>query len=110
MGFNSAFKGLNPICHLLTLLGAHHIFHISGLSVNSMEISPTLGAHLQSVVQGSPYPLYGPEIHYPSSNIFLITQQSVPFNKDRFSDVSSPVVNICFPFVVVRECVIMPDI
>jgi hypothetical protein len=25
---------LNPICHLLTLLGAHHIFHISGLRVN----------------------------------------------------------------------------
>jgi len=25
---------LNPICHLLTLLGAHHIFHISMLRVN----------------------------------------------------------------------------
>jgi hypothetical protein len=25
---------LNPICHLLALLGAHHIFHISGLRVN----------------------------------------------------------------------------
>ena len=24
----------NPICHLLALLGAHHIFHISGLRVN----------------------------------------------------------------------------
>ena len=24
---------LNPICHLLALLGAHHIFHISGLRV-----------------------------------------------------------------------------
>ena len=24
---------LNPICHLLTLLGAHHIFHVSGLRV-----------------------------------------------------------------------------
>jgi len=33
MGFNSAFKGLNaelnPICHLLALLGAHHILHLS---------------------------------------------------------------------------------
>jgi hypothetical protein len=27
---------LNPICHLLALLGAHHIFHVSGLSVNVM--------------------------------------------------------------------------
>jgi len=25
---------LNPICHLLALLGAHHIFHVSGLMVN----------------------------------------------------------------------------
>ena len=24
---------LNPICHLPTLLGAHHIFHVSGLRV-----------------------------------------------------------------------------
>jgi hypothetical protein len=24
---------LNPICHLLTLLGAHHIFHISRIRV-----------------------------------------------------------------------------
>jgi len=25
---------LNPIRHLLALLGAHHIFHVSGLRVN----------------------------------------------------------------------------
>ena len=25
---------LNPTCHLLALLGAHHIFHFSGLRVN----------------------------------------------------------------------------
>jgi hypothetical protein len=24
---------LNPICHLLGLLGVHHIFHVSGLRV-----------------------------------------------------------------------------
>jgi len=24
---------LNPICHPLALLGAHHIFHVSGLRV-----------------------------------------------------------------------------
>jgi len=32
--FNSLTAELNPICHLLALLGAHHIFHISGLRVN----------------------------------------------------------------------------
>jgi len=30
------FNGdLNPICHLLALLGAHHIFHVSGLKVKA---------------------------------------------------------------------------
>jgi len=42
---------LNPICHLLALLGAHHIFHVSGLRVkyigpksfDSPEINPLEG-------------------------------------------------------------------
>jgi len=32
---NTLNAELNPICHLLALLGAHHIFHVSGLRVNS---------------------------------------------------------------------------
>jgi len=32
--FNPLNAELNPICHLLALLGAHHIFHVSGLRVN----------------------------------------------------------------------------
>ena len=32
--FNPLNVELNPICHLLALLGAHHIFHVSGLRVN----------------------------------------------------------------------------
>jgi len=31
--FNPLNTELNPICHLLALLGAHHIFHVSGLRV-----------------------------------------------------------------------------
>jgi len=31
--FNPLSAELNPICHLLLLLGAHHIFHVSGLRV-----------------------------------------------------------------------------
>ena len=31
--FNSLNAKLSPICHLLALLGAHHIFHVSGLRV-----------------------------------------------------------------------------
>jgi len=30
---NSLNAELNPICHLLALLGAHHILHISGIKV-----------------------------------------------------------------------------
>jgi hypothetical protein len=33
---NPLHAKLNPICHLLALLGAHHIFHVSGLRVNSI--------------------------------------------------------------------------
>ena len=31
---------LNPICHLLALLGAHHILHISRIRVNSLWFWP----------------------------------------------------------------------
>jgi len=30
---------LNLICHLLALLGAHHIFHVSGLRVKSLKFA-----------------------------------------------------------------------
>jgi len=43
MGFNSAFKGLNaklnPIYHLLALLGAHRILHVSRVRVNENQNS-----------------------------------------------------------------------
>jgi hypothetical protein len=32
--FNPSNAKLNPICHLLALLGAHHILHISRIRVN----------------------------------------------------------------------------
>ena len=35
MGVNPLNADLNPICHLLAFLGAHLIFHVSGLRVNS---------------------------------------------------------------------------
>jgi hypothetical protein len=41
MGFNLAFNPLNaelnPICHLLALLGAHHILHVSGIRVKGLR-------------------------------------------------------------------------
>jgi len=35
--FNTLNTELNPICHLLPLLGAHHILQVSGLRVNADE-------------------------------------------------------------------------
>ena len=34
--FNPLNAELNPICHLLALLGAHHVFHVSGLRVKPL--------------------------------------------------------------------------
>jgi len=31
---------LNPICHLLALLGAHHILHVSRIRVNTFAVIP----------------------------------------------------------------------
>jgi len=39
MDINPLNAELNPICHLLTLLGAHHIFHVSGLRVNERQVN-----------------------------------------------------------------------
>jgi len=45
MGFNSAFNPLNaklnPICHLLALLGAHHILHVSRIRVKGLKLLKT---------------------------------------------------------------------
>jgi hypothetical protein len=35
--FNPLNADLNPICHLLALLGARHIFHVSRIRVNNKE-------------------------------------------------------------------------
>jgi len=29
---------LSPVCHLLALLGAHHILHVSGIRVKHIDI------------------------------------------------------------------------
>ena len=36
--FNPLNAELNPICHLLALLGAHHILHVSRIWVNRLCI------------------------------------------------------------------------
>ena len=47
---NSLNAELNLICHLLPLLGAHHIFHVSGLRVNCNH-----GCRWEWVINTKPY-------------------------------------------------------
>jgi hypothetical protein len=35
--FNPSNAELNPICHLLALLGAHHILHVSRIRVKTVK-------------------------------------------------------------------------
>ena len=43
---------LNPICNLLALLGAHHIFHVSGLRVNHVveDVKSVLSRFFQIII------------------------------------------------------------
>ena len=38
--FNLLNAELNPICHLLALLGAHHILHVSRIRVKVVRLFP----------------------------------------------------------------------
>jgi len=46
--FNPLNAELNPICHLLALLGAHHILHVNRIRVN-IEIIQKLEDSLQLI-------------------------------------------------------------
>jgi hypothetical protein len=43
---------LNPICHLLTLLEAHPILHVSRIKVNVDSLEMVFTGEIRSVVQG----------------------------------------------------------
>jgi len=48
--FNPLNTELNPTCHLLTLLGAHHILHVSSIRVNVILTH----RRLMSYIYGAP--------------------------------------------------------
>jgi len=60
--FNPLKAELNPICHLLTLLGAHLIFHVSRIRFN---INRTLAQTIEKPsMRSKPFPLHAcPEIY-----------------------------------------------
>jgi hypothetical protein len=45
LGINPLNAELYPICHLLALLGARHIFHVSRIRVKEQETRLTLHEH-----------------------------------------------------------------
>jgi hypothetical protein len=49
---------LNPICHLLALLGAHHILHVSGVMVKEATVCIGMFCHMMMMMmingKGSP--------------------------------------------------------
>jgi hypothetical protein len=49
--FNPLSAELNPICNLLALLGAHLIFHVSGLRVNLPRAQVSLDKPVVSETQ-----------------------------------------------------------
>jgi hypothetical protein len=59
---------LNPICHLLALLGAHHIFHVSRIRVNTSIL------HLQHTVSNTQV-FY---LHHPMSLKTQIFKHNMP--------------------------------
>ena len=83
--FNPLNAELNPIYHLLALLGAHHILHISRMRVKHAAHSPFFSSkcrlfhnatffgsciihilHTEWVVNATPRPLYSPgKTRYP---------------------------------------------
>jgi len=48
--FNPLNAKLNPICHLLALLGAHHILHLSDIRVNFLLLLLLLLLLLRAVL------------------------------------------------------------
>jgi len=66
--FNSVFKRLNaelnPICHLLALLGAHHILHISRIRVEKRRDASTQFGPLDHMRVWKYCPQLTQQLHY----------------------------------------------
>jgi len=53
MHFNTLNAELNPICHLMALLGAHHIIHVSRVRVNAYSRLTVQKNTLQTTAESS---------------------------------------------------------
>jgi len=71
LSFNPLNEELNPICHLLALLEAHQILHVSGLRVNDIIIFFDSGLHVQMsmhIASGCEESFTGLDIHMRSKH------------------------------------------
>ena len=70
--FNPLNVKLNPICHLLALLGAHHILHVSRIRVNPSNAKLNTICHLLALL-GAHHILHFSRIRVNPSNAKLNT-------------------------------------
>ena len=61
--FNPLNAELNPICHLLALLGAHYIFHVSVLGVNILLPSTPMSSRSSCFPTKTLYALLPSSLH-----------------------------------------------
>jgi len=62
--FNPLNAELNPICHFLALLGAHHILHVSRIRVNLLS---------HTAVVSLPRPVYSVTKSPPFKQRYIVT-------------------------------------
>jgi len=79
--FNPLNTDLNRICHLLALLGAQHIFHVSGLRVNTLT-KCTL--EVINVRERKELENFAPCINLRNAVFWVITQPLVAISYRRF--------------------------
>jgi hypothetical protein len=61
---NTLNAELNPICHLLALLGAHHILHVSRMRVNKRQYIRKIYIYISLGSKGKGNPCSGTEALY----------------------------------------------
>ena len=91
ISINPSNAELNPICHLLALLAAHHIFHVSGLRVNI-------------------YSLYGINLYFNLHALFLqrgcVYWKRIPYSSPQTSQINCLIhqnLDHCFPTRVLQN-------
>jgi len=78
MWFNPLNTELNPICHLLALIGAHHILHVSRIrvKVNLLSINVDKTHYIQFKTKNKPVVWYC-KLYWHMKEHDVYTQHSI---------------------------------